>query len=84
MKSSYILDVEGQNLELPGPNEKKCSICGKQFLNKRSVGRHIREQHERRSKLECQICGTIIGHRKFQLLKHMAKFHNITDVSDFE
>ena len=67
---------EVDNLELPEPKDGKCVICNKQFSSASVAGRHMREQHG--PKLQCKFCGIVIS-RKGNLLKHIAKLHNISN-----
>jgi len=46
-----------------GRSAWKCLICGKDFLTKGNVGRHIETMHYEAPTLECEVCGKVLKNK---------------------
>lgn len=64
----------GAHAETQVIKRHECSMCDKSYTEERSLTRHVRDDHEQRTKLHCSTCSL-----KFQtlegLLKHEAMDH---------
>jgi DNA-directed RNA polymerase subunit RPC12/RpoP len=59
----------------------KCLECTRTFQHNRTARRHFKEKHGQSSKIECQYCGTTFC-RKENLLRHISKFHNTSNINE--
>lgn len=53
-----------------------CSRCGKQYLRKRTLQRHIRYDCGTEPKFSCSMCGLKVR-RRYTLTSHLAAVHGI-------
>jgi len=51
-----------------------CHICGKAFKHKHAVRFHIKQVHEKKTRVKCDRCGKTL-YNKYELTKHINKHH---------
>lgn len=57
-----------------------CAVCQKSFKNKYAMKFHIKQVHEKSTRVTCNKCGTTI-YNKYMLKKHIQK-HGAQSASD--
>jgi hypothetical protein len=51
-----------------------CPLCPKQFFNRQAVKFHVRQVHEKSTRVTCKDCGKVI-YNKYMLQRHCKAFH---------
>jgi KRAB domain-containing zinc finger protein len=54
-----------------------CQRCGKQFIHRQSLRRHVREQHETKKYYKCKDCADEYFDRKKELETHLQSVHGM-------
>ena len=52
-----------------GDKAAACELCGKQFRHKYAVKFHVRQVHEKATRVDCSRCGKQV-YNKYMLVKH--------------
>lgn len=51
-----------------------CPVCPKKFLNRQAVKFHVRQVHEKSTRVACPECGKVI-YNKYMLQRHTKALH---------
>ncbi|XP_068216210.1 zinc finger protein 83-like [Palaemon carinicauda] len=91
-KAKSIASMVQKEIRILDYDLQFCELCGKSFILKRSLRRHMEKTHnvvlevKRKTSCRenpCEVCGKIFVHRK-SLKKHMLRKHNVEIELDAE